>query len=103
MYRSQIVGTGSYLPEKKLTNFDLEKMVDTNNEWIVERTGIHSRSWAEDGQGTSDLALVAAKQAIKESGIALDDIDMIIFGTVTPDHLMPSSACYLQAKLGCRD
>lgn len=100
MYRSRIAGMGSFLPPKKLTNHDLEKMVDTNNDWIMERTGIYSRSMAEDGQGTSDLALVAAKQAIKSSGIAKEDIEMLIFATVTPDHLMPSAACYLQAKLG---
>ncbi len=100
MFKSKIAGMGSFLPPKKLTNQDLEQMVDTNNEWIVERTGIHSRSLAKDGQGTSDLALVAAEEAIKESGIAKDDIDLLVFATVTPDHLMPSSACYLQAKLG---
>lgn len=100
MFRSQLAGMGSFLPPKKLTNHDLEKMVDTNNEWILERTGIYSRSMAEDGQGTSDLALVAAKEALKESGLEPKDVDMLIFGTVTPDYLMPSAACYLQAKLG---
>ncbi len=100
MYRSQIMGMGSYLPPKKLTNHDLEKMVDTNNEWIMERTGIFSRSIAEDGQGTSDLALFAAQEALKNSGLKPQDIEMLIFATVTPDHLMPSAACYLQAKLG---
>lgn len=103
MYRSRIAGMGSFLPPKKLTNYDLEKMVETNHEWIMERTGISSRSIAEDGQGTSDLALVAAKQALTEANLKPTDLDMIIFGTVTPDYLMPSSACYLQAKLGCRD
>lgn len=103
MYRSQILGMGSYLPPKKVTNYDLEKMVETNHEWIVERTGIHSRSFAEPGQGTSDLALFAAEEAIKNSGIQKQEIDMLIFATVTPDHIMPSSACYLQAKLGLRD
>ena len=100
MYHSQIAGTGSYLPPKKLTNHDLEKMVDTSDHWIVERTGIRSRSMAEEGQGTSDLALIAARNAINESGKALKEIDMLIFATVTPDKIMPSSACYLQAKLG---
>jgi 3-oxoacyl-[acyl-carrier-protein] synthase-3 len=103
MYRSKISGLGSHLPPKKLTNHDLEKMVDTNNEWIVERTGIHSRSLAEDGQGTSDLALIAAEEAIKKAGIHKSEIDLLVFATVTPDHLMPSSACYLQAKLGLRN
>lgn len=100
MYRSKIAGMGSFLPPKKLTNHDLEKLVDTNNEWIMERTGIYSRSMAEDGQGTSDLALVAAEKAIAASAIDKTDVDMVIFATVTPDHLMPSAACYLQAKLG---
>lgn len=100
MHKTKIIGVGSHLPPKKLTNHDLEKMVDTNNDWIMERTGIYSRSIAEDGQGTSDLALIAAKKAIKAAGIDKSEIDLIIFATVTPDHLMPSSACYLQAKLG---
>jgi 3-oxoacyl-[acyl-carrier-protein] synthase III len=103
MYSSFIAGTGAHLPPTKLTNHDLEKQVDTNNEWIMERTGIYSRSMATEGQGTSDLALVAAEQAIQSAGIPKSDIDMVIFGTVTPDYLMPSSACYLQAKLGLRD
>jgi 3-oxoacyl-[acyl-carrier-protein] synthase III len=103
MYRSKITAMGSYLPPKKLTNFDLEKMVETNNDWIVERTGIHSRSIAADGVGTSDLALEAAKEALKKSQLDPSDIDMLIFATVTPDHLMPSAACYLQAKLGLKN
>ena len=103
MPNTKILGLGSHLPPKKLTNYDLEKMVETNNDWIVERTGISARSMAEDGQGTSDVALVAAEQAIKESGIDKSDIDMLLFATVTPDHLMPSAACYLQHKLGLRD
>lgn len=103
MYRSKIAGIGAHLPPKKLTNHDLEKMVETNNKWIMERTGIFSRSLAEDGQGTSDLALIAAEEAIKNSGIKKEDIDFLIFATVTPDHLMPSAACYLQAKLGLND
>ncbi len=103
MYKSKIAGMGSFLPPKKLTNHDLEKMVETSNDWIIERTGIFSRSIAEDGQGTSDLALVAAEKAIKAAGISKDDIELLIFATVTPDHLMPSSACYLQAKLGLKN
>lgn len=103
MYKSKIAGMGSHLPPKKLTNHDLEKMVETNNKWIMERTGIYSRSMAEDGQGTSDLALIAAEEAIANSGVDKKDIDFLIFATVTPDHLMPSAACYLQAKLGLND
>jgi len=94
---------GSHLPPKKLTNHDLEKMVDTDNHWIMERTGIYSRSIAEKGKGTSDLALIAARQALENSDRNPEDIDMVIFGTVTPDKIIPASACYLQAKLGLRD
>lgn len=103
MYRSRIAGMGSFLPPKKLTNHDLEKLVETNNEWILERTGIYSRSIADDGLGPSDLALVAAQEAIQNAKIDKSEIDMVIFGTVTPDRLMPASACYLQAKLGLRN
>lgn len=103
LYRSWISGTGSFLPPKKLTNFDLEKIVETNNEWIVERTGIESRSIAEDGVGTSDLALVAAKQALEMAGLQPVDVDMILFATVSPDYPMPSAACELQRKLGTRN
>lgn len=103
LYRSWISGTGSFLPEKKLTNFDLEKIVETNNEWIVERTGIESRSIAEPGVATSDLALVAANRALEMAGLAVKDIDMILFATVSPDYPMPSSACELQRKMGARN
>ena len=103
MFRSQIAGMGSFLPPKKMTNFDLEKLVETSNEWILERTGIYARSIAEPGQGPSDLALIAAQTAIKNSSIDPSQIDMVIFATVTPDRMMPSSACYLQAKLGLRN
>ncbi|MBY0384588.1 ketoacyl-ACP synthase III [bacterium] len=103
LYRSWISGTGSFLPEKKLTNFDLEKIVETNNEWIVERTGIESRSIAEDGVATSDLALIASHRALEMAGLAVKDIDMILFATVSPDYPMPSSACELQRKMGARN
>ncbi len=102
-YKSWISGTGSYLPPKKLTNFDLEKIIETTHEWIVERTGISSRSIAEDGVATSDLALVASQQALDMAGLTPKDIDMILFATVSPDMPMPSSACELQRKLGCRN
>lgn len=103
MYKSYISGMGSYLPEKKLTNFDLEKMVETSNDWIVERTGISSRRLAEPGVGSSDLALIAAQEALKNAGITAKDLDMIIFATVSPDYIMPSAACELQKKLGARN
>ncbi len=103
LYKSWISGTGSFLPEKKLTNFDLEKIVETNNEWIVERTGIESRSIAEAGVATSDLALVATQRALEMASLKVEDIDMILFATVSPDYPMPSSACELQRKLGARN
>jgi len=102
MFRSRIAGSGSYLPEKVLTNQDLEKMVDTNDQWIRERTGIERRHIAADDQVTTDLAFEATQRALKASGRNAEDIDFIIFCTVTGDQVMPSSACVLQAKLGCR-
>lgn len=103
MYRSFISGTGSFLPEKKLTNYDLEKMMETSHDWIVERTGIESRSIAAPGIGPSDLALIASRQALTTANLKVEDIDMIIFGTLTSDYIMPSAACELQRKLGARN
>jgi len=97
---SKITGTGSYLPEKVLTNHDLEKMVDTSHDWIVERTGIEKRHIAEEGQTTCDLAEIAAKRAMEMAGKTADDIDLIVFATTTPDLIFPSTACLLQKKLG---
>ncbi len=102
-YRSKVAGIGSYLPEKVLTNFDLEKLVDTNNDWIVERTGIKQRHIAKDGEATSDLAYQATLKALKMADLIPTDLDMIIVATVSPDQIMPSTACVLQAKLGCRN
>lgn len=99
MFRTRISGTGTYLPEKRLTNFDLEKMVETNNDWIVERTGISERPIAAEDQVTSDLALIAAEEAIKEAGISPEDIDFIFFATSSGDQVMPNSASVLQHKL----
>lgn len=101
---SRIVGTGSYLPEKILTNHDLEKMVDTSDQWIVERTGIHQRHIAANEETTSDLALQAAKKAIEQAEVSHSEIDLIIVATTTPDRIFPSTACLLQEKLdihGC--
>ena len=100
MTYSRIAGTGSYLPERILTNAELEKMVDTTDEWIVTRTGIHERHIAADGEFTSDLALNASQRAILSAGIAPEDIDLIIVATTTPDQVFPSTACLLQSKLG---
>jgi 3-oxoacyl-[acyl-carrier-protein] synthase III len=103
MYRSWISGIGSFLPEKKLTNSDIEKLVDTTSEWILERTGIESRRIAEPGVGPSDLAFAAAQDALKMANITAQDLDMIVFATVSPDYIMPSAACELQRKLGARN
>jgi 3-oxoacyl-[acyl-carrier-protein] synthase-3 len=102
MKRSVVLGTGSYLPDKVITNFDLEKMVETNHNWIVERTGIHRRHMAAPNQNTSDLALIASQRALEAAKLKAEDIDMILFATVTPDHIMPNTACLLQSKLGCK-
>ncbi|MDX1812187.1 MAG: beta-ketoacyl-ACP synthase III [Gammaproteobacteria bacterium] len=100
---SKIIGTGGYLPEKVLTNKDLEKMVDTTDQWIVERTGISQRHIAADGETTSDLAFQASSKAIEAAGIDKSDIDLIIVATTTPDRIFPSTACLLQDKLGIGD
>jgi len=102
MYLTRIAGTGSYLPSTLLTNLDLEKMVDTNNQWIVERTGIERRHIAAKHEATSDLAFQAATKAMEAAGITADQLDAILVGTVTPDQVMPNVACVLQARLGCR-
>src|SRR5512135_1570922 len=89
---SKIIGTGSYLPAKVLTNYDLEKMVDTSHDWIVTRSGIIERHIAADGELTSDLALQASRRAIEAAGIGVGDIDLIIVATTSPDQLFPSTA-----------
>jgi 3-oxoacyl-[acyl-carrier-protein] synthase III len=98
--RSRILGTGHYLPPIVRTNLDLEKMVDTSDAWITERTGIRARHIAPDGVVTSDMATSAAKAALEMAGLKATDIDMIIVGTVTPDMPMPATAVYVQQKLG---
>lgn len=100
---SRITGTGSYLPEKILTNLDLERIVDTSDEWIRTRTGIVQRHIAADNQMASDLALEASRQAIDAAGIKAREIDLIILATTTPDMIFPSTACILQDKLGISD
>ncbi len=104
MNYSRIIGTGGYLPEKVLTNYDLEQMVETSDQWIVERTGIKERHIAAPGETTCDLAEQAARQALDAAGIDKDDIGLIVVATTTPDRVFPSTACLLQQRLdihGC--
>jgi 3-oxoacyl-[acyl-carrier-protein] synthase-3 len=100
---SRIIGTGSYLPAKVLANRDLERMVETTDEWIHTRTGIRQRHIAADDEKTSDLALQASRAAIAAAGLAPSDLDLIIVATTTPDMVFPSTACLLQSKLGVRN
>ncbi|MDO8447164.1 MAG: beta-ketoacyl-ACP synthase III [Deltaproteobacteria bacterium] len=99
MISSRIIGTGSYAPKKVLTNHDLEKMIETSDDWITERTGIKERRIAAEGETTSDMAAKAAKKALEMAGIEPNDIDTIIVATVTPDMDFPSTACFVQNKL----
>ncbi len=98
--RTVIAGTGSYLPEKVLTNFDLEKIVDTTNEWILSRTGIRERHMAAPEEATSDLATEAGRAALEMAGVDPADLDLIIVATLTPDHYFPSTAGFVQRNLG---
>ena len=100
MTYSRILGTGSYLPAHVLTNADLEKLVETTDQWIVERTGIRERHIAAEGELTSDLATQAARAALDSAGLAVDDIDLLLVATTTPDLVFPSTACIVQSKLG---
>lgn len=97
---SKIIGSGSYLPDRLLTNQDLEKMLDTTDEWITTRTGIKQRHIIADDQVTSDMAYEASKKALQDANLVAQDIDLIILATTTPDKIFPSTACTLQAKLG---
>lgn len=100
--RVKISALGTYVPPRLLTNADLEKMVDTNNEWIMARVGIRERHLADKGVATSDLAVEAAKKALAQRGLTPSDVDAIIVGTVTPDMFFPSTACLVQNKLGAK-
>ncbi len=102
MKRAKIVGVGSYAPKHVLTNADLEKMVETSDEWIVQRTGVRERHIAEEGEATSDLALRAAQQALERADLVPEDVDFIVVGTTSPDMPFPSTANFLQHKLGAR-
>ena len=97
---SSIIGTGSYMPEKVLTNEDLSKIVDTSDEWITTRTGIRERRIAAEGQATSDMAAEAARRALADAGITAEEVNLIVVATVTPDMFFPSTACFVQKKIG---
>ncbi len=97
---AKIIGTGSYVPERVLTNQDLEKMVETNDEWIVSRTGMKERRIARADEFTSDMGLAAAKKALEASKIPAESLDLILFATLTPDYVFPSTACLIQTQLG---
>ena len=103
MKYSQIAGTGSYLPERVMTNAEFEQIVDTSDEWIRERTGIKRRHIAAEGEKTSDMGLAAARSAIESAGVEIDDVDLIIVATTTPDKVFPSTACIVQRQLGVTD
>lgn len=98
--RAEIIGVGGYLPETVVTNHDFAKQIETSHEWIVERTGIHQRHFASEGEYTSDLCVKAAMRALEQAGISAEDLDYIIVGTTTPDRTFPSTATIVQRKLG---
>jgi 3-oxoacyl-[acyl-carrier-protein] synthase-3 len=102
MIHARITGTGSYAPKKVISNHDLEKLVDTSDQWITERTGIKERRIAEKGQTTSDLAYEAGKKALKAAGLGPDELDLVLVATMTPDMILPSLSCMLQEKLGAK-
>jgi 3-oxoacyl-[acyl-carrier-protein] synthase-3 len=101
-FRAVIAGTGSCVPEKQLTNEDLTKMVDTNDEWITTRTGIKVRHIAAENQTTASLATEAAKKAIRQAKVSPEDVEMIIVATITPEMVFPATACFVQAQLGAK-
>jgi 3-oxoacyl-[acyl-carrier-protein] synthase-3 len=102
MTRAKIIGMGAYAPKRILSNADLEKMIETSDEWIVQRTGIRERRIAEEGEATSDLAVRAAQQALERASLVPEDIDFIVVGTTTPDMFFPTTANIVQHRLGCR-
>ncbi|MBX7257185.1 MAG: ketoacyl-ACP synthase III [Candidatus Hydrogenedentes bacterium] len=100
MIRARVVGTGHFLPEKVLTNFDLEKITDTSDEWIRQRTGIHQRHVVAPGEGASDLGIQAGRRALEDAGMSASDIDLVICCTTTADYIFPATACVVQNALG---
>ncbi len=103
MSEAGILGLGCYLPSKKITNTDLEKIVDTSDQWIMTRTGIKERRIASKEEATSDLGVAASKIAIEDAGLKPDDIDLIITATITPDMFFPATACIVQDKIGAKN
>lgn len=103
MTYARIAGIGSFLPEKVITNKDLEKVMDTTDEWIRDRTGIKRRHVVVEGETTSSIGVEAAKRALADAGLSVDDVDLIVLGTCTPDKIFPSTACIIQRKLGIRN
>ena len=103
MTKARITGVEHYVPEKILSNKDLEKMVETNDEWIVERTGIKERRIVEKGTGVSDLFVPAVTQLLEKRGISAEELDAIVVGTTTPDMVFPSAGCLLQEKIGAKN
>src|SRR6516164_8368319 len=95
----RIAGIGTFLPERVVTNQDLSRFLDTSDEWIVQRTGIHERRFTTPGQGTVSMGAEAAKRAVADAGWTLNDIEFIIFATLSPDHMFPGCGCYMQAML----
>ena len=100
MTYARIAGIGSYLPEKVLTNKDLEGMMDTSDEWIRKRSGIEERRWCKEGQGGSDMAQIATERALEKAGMEADEIDCIVVATISPDYFFPGTGVFLQRKLG---
>lgn len=103
MLRAKIIGTGSCLPDKVLTNHDIEKMVDTSDEWIIERTGIRERRIAGSGEAASDLSYYAARRALRAAGMKAAELDLILVATCTPDSPFPSTGCMLQGRIGAKN
>ena len=102
MVRAKIIATGSYAPPKVLTNFDLEKMVETSDEWIRSRSGIRERRIVGKNVTTSDLAVEAARRALDMAGLSPNDLDLLITGTNSPDMFFPCTGCFVQAKIGAK-
>ncbi|HSG79526.1 MAG TPA: beta-ketoacyl-ACP synthase III [Acidimicrobiia bacterium] len=100
MRRSRISGLGIHVPDRVVTNDELGTFMDTSDEWIIQRTGIRERRWADPETATSDLGVAAARAALSDAGVEASDVDMIVFATLSPDHYFPGAACFLQAKMG---